>query len=51
MSQNKIYTAPKSLELENFVFNPIAVINVCPTTYLIHREEHEIKVIWGIIYI
>lgn len=46
MSSNKIYTAPKSLELENFVYNPIAVINVCPTLFLIYREEHQIEVIW-----
>lgn len=44
MSMNKIFSAPKSLELENFLFNPIAVINACSTVYLIHRDEHELKV-------
>ncbi|KAG4065476.1 hypothetical protein HA402_009037 [Bradysia odoriphaga] len=43
MSTNKIFSAPESLELENFLFNPIAVINARPTVYLIYRDEHELK--------
>lgn len=45
MSQDNIFTAPKSLELDNFVFNPIATINFSTEGCLVHREEHEIKVI------